>query len=407
VNTMQSNDQEDKEARRQQEQAVLNERMQRIRHKILVLSGKGGVGKSTIAANIATGLARAGHTVGLLDVDVHGPSIPQLLGLRQQSVGISGNEMLPVQMNDHLSVMSIGFLVPSQQDAVIWRGPMKFNVIRQFLKDVKWGTLDYLIVDSPPGTGDEPLAVAQLINRPASAVLVTTPQDLAVSDVRRSVNFCHKVDLPILGIIENMSGFVCPSCGQQVDLFKSGGGEALAAEVQVPFLGKIPLDPNVVSCGDSGETFERKNHQSASTQALDQILETIRNECQEPSDAKHLNKTLGENMKIAIPMANGQLCLHFGHCEQFALIEVDPTNKTIESTDYATPPQHEPGVLPRWLHEQGVNLIIAGGMGQRAQQLFAQNDIQVVVGAPSKPIDEVVASYLNGTLEAGENVCDH
>jgi len=254
---------------------MLDERMRRIRHKILVLSGKGGVGKSTVAASIAISLSRAGQNVGLLDVDVHGPSIPQLLGLRERTVAISGDEMKPVKVNEQLSVMSIGFLVRSNRDAVIWRGPMKYNVIRQFLKDVSWGELDYLIVDSPPGTGDEPLTVAQLIGRPAAAVLVTTPQDLAVSDVRRSVSFCQKMDLPILGIVENMSGFVCPSCGHHIDLFKSGGGEALADEAQVPFLGRIPLDPHIVSSGDSGTTAVIGAHRSASMQALDCIVETI------------------------------------------------------------------------------------------------------------------------------------
>ena len=181
----------EKETQRQLEQMMLERQMRNIGQKILVLSGKGGVGKSTVAAFLAAGLSRTGRTVGLLDVDVHGPSIPQLMGLREQTIGISGNQMQPVQVNANLGVMSIGFLVSSQQDAVIWRGPMKFNVIRQFLKDVNWGKLDCLIVDSPPGTGDEPLAVAQLIGRPAFAVLVTTPQNVAIDDVR-------KIAIPVL-----------------------------------------------------------------------------------------------------------------------------------------------------------------------------------------------------------------
>lgn len=240
------------EAQRQREEAMLTERMNQIRQKIVVMSGKGGVGKSTVAVNLALGLYRAGFSVGLLDVDIHGPSIPQLLGLREQGVHMIEGEMQPLPVLDRLSVMSIGFLVRNAEDAVIWRGPMKYSVIQQFLRDTAWGRLDYLVVDSPPGTGDEPLAVAQLVGKPAMAVLVTTPQDLAVSDVRRSVSFCKAVSLPVLGIVENMSGFVCPSCGHQIDIFKTGGGEILASEMNVPYLGRVPIDPGVVSVGDTG-----------------------------------------------------------------------------------------------------------------------------------------------------------
>jgi Mrp family chromosome partitioning ATPase len=263
------------EAERQLEEAMLSARMGDIRQKILVMSGKGGVGKSTVAANLAIGLSQAGFSVGLLDVDIHGPSIPQLLGLQNQRVQVDPDGLAPVRVNDRLSVMSIGFLVSSRNDAVIWRGPMKYGVIRQFLKDVSWGQLDYLVVDSPPGTGDEPLSVAQLIGKPAAAVLVTTPQDLAVSDVRRSVSFCRKVDLPVLGIVENMSGFACPSCGHHVDIFKAGGGEALANEMGVLFMGKVPLDPGVVSNGDAGRPLLDNTDKGGSAQAFRQLVQTV------------------------------------------------------------------------------------------------------------------------------------
>ncbi len=263
------------ESQRQLEEAMLAKRMDGIRQKILVMSGKGGVGKSTVAANLAVGLSQAGMSVGLLDVDVHGPSIPQLLGLQGQGARLIEHELQPVKVNDHLSVMSIGFLVTSANDAVIWRGPMKYNMIRQFLKDVNWGRLDYLVVDSPPGTGDEPLAVAQMVGKPASAVLVTTPQDLAVSDVRRSVSFCRSVGLPILGIVENMSGFACPACGHHVDIFKTGGGEALASEMSVPFLGKLPLDPTIVSNGDAGHPLTCATSVNGSVQAFREIVQTV------------------------------------------------------------------------------------------------------------------------------------
>lgn len=263
------------EAQREMEEAILAQRMDHIRQKIVVMSGKGGVGKSTVAANLAVGLSQAGMAVGLLDVDVHGPSIPQLLGVQSQTTHLIENELQPVRVSDRLLVMSIGFLVTSPTDAVIWRGPRKYGLIRQFLKDVRWGRLDYLVVDSPPGTGDEPLAVAQLVGKPAMAVLVTTPQDLAVSDVRRSVSFCRTVDLPILGIVENMSGFACPACGHRVDVFKSGGGEALAGEMDVHFLGRVPLDPAVVSHGDSGQSSTSLKRAGGSAEAFQDIVQTV------------------------------------------------------------------------------------------------------------------------------------
>ncbi|NLE39243.1 MAG: Mrp/NBP35 family ATP-binding protein, partial [Pirellulaceae bacterium] len=202
--------------------------MCRIGMKLLVMSGKGGVGKSTVAANLAVSLALAGKTVGLLDVDIHGPSIPKLMGLENERLISHAGGIAPIEIGGNLKVMSIGFLVPNAADAVIWRGPMKYGVIRQFLKDVEWGTLDYLVIDAPPGTGDEPLSVAQLVGQPAGAILVTTPQELAVADVRRSVSFCEKVSLPVVGIIENMSGLICPHCHETIPLFKTGGGEALS-----------------------------------------------------------------------------------------------------------------------------------------------------------------------------------
>lgn len=259
----------------QQEEMVLHQRMAEIDHKLLVLSGKGGVGKSTVAANLALSLSQSGKRVGLLDVDVHGPSIPGLLGLGGQQVSVVGEEIIPVKVNDCLSVMSIGFLLPSNREPVIWRGPRKFGVIRQFLKDVLWGPLDYLVVDAPPGTGDEPLSVAQLVGSSAEAIVVTTPQQVAVADVRRCVTFCHEVSLPVMGILENMSGFICPKCGEQVDLFKSEGGRTLAEEMNVPFLGAIPIDPEIVTAGDSGIPSLRRDNDSPSATVFSQIIDTM------------------------------------------------------------------------------------------------------------------------------------
>jgi ATP-binding protein involved in chromosome partitioning len=263
------------ESPRQVEEQMLQSRMAEIGHKLLVLSGKGGVGKSTVAANLAAALARSGKRVGLLDIDVHGPSIPKMMGVETRQVQGSEEELLPVKVSENLAVMSIGFLLPTRQEPVIWRGPRKHGIIRQFLKDVAWGQLDYLVVDSPPGTGDEPMSIAQLVGSSAGAIIVTTPQEVAVADVRRCVAFCNEVSLPVVGILENMSGLVCPKCGERIDLFKRGGGVALAREMDVPCLGQIPIDPEVVMTGDAGIPLLRDGPQSPAAKAFADVVDSI------------------------------------------------------------------------------------------------------------------------------------
>jgi Mrp family chromosome partitioning ATPase len=254
---------------------ALRERMNSIDHKLLVLSGKGGVGKSTVAANLATALAREGKRVGLLDVDIHGPSIPKLMGLEGEQVLGDGASLLPVPAAQGVKVISIAFFLPREDSAVIWRGPRKYGLIRQFLLNVEWGALDFLVIDAPPGTGDEPLAVAELVRPGVSAVLVTTPQDLALADVRRSLKFCREVYLPVMGIVENMSGLKCPACGHLIELFKSGGGESLAKAAGVPFLGRIPIDPEIVLRGDSGDPFASAASNSPTVRAFARVVEKI------------------------------------------------------------------------------------------------------------------------------------
>jgi ATP-binding protein involved in chromosome partitioning len=189
--------------------------MKNIKHKFLVLSGKGGVGKSTIAANLAVWLSMQGKNVGLLDIDIHGPSIPKLLNIDRKGMQAVGDKIKPILYSSSLKVMSIGFLLPDESNAVIWRGPMKHNLIKQFITDVEWGQLDYLIIDCPPGTGDEPLSVVQLIGSADGAIIITTAQQLSVIDVKKCITFCRQLNLPVLGVIENMSGFICPKCGQR------------------------------------------------------------------------------------------------------------------------------------------------------------------------------------------------
>jgi ATP-binding protein involved in chromosome partitioning len=257
------------------ERQLLESRMCRIRHKVMVLSGKGGVGKSTVAANLAVALVMAGHRVGLLDVDIHGPSIPKLLNIEGVPVSGSGTTLFPAEIGRGLKVMSIGLLLQNRDDAVIWRGPMKYKAIKQFLTDVEWGELDYLVVDSPPGTGDEPLSVAQLIPKAQGAVIVTTPQALAVQDVRRCIMFCRQIEIPVLGVIENMSGLVCPRCGERVAVFGSGGGEAMAKDMRVPFLGGIPIDPKIVTSCDAGRSVLESLAGSEAAQSFERIVQQL------------------------------------------------------------------------------------------------------------------------------------
>jgi ATP-binding protein involved in chromosome partitioning len=249
--------------------------MENIKRKFLVLSGKGGVGKSTIAVNLAVWLSMQGKNVGLLDVDIHGPSVPKLLNLGSQSLQADGNMINPVLYSDKLKIMSIGFLLRSENDALIWRGPMKHNLIKQFVTDVCWGELDYLVVDCPPGTGDEPLSVVQLLGKVDGAVVVTTPQELAVADVKKCLTFCRQLDMPILGVIENMSGFVCPHCNKRTDIFSGKGGEKMAAEFNVPFLGSIPIETAVVSACDSGRPFIDSGNQGPTVQSLRAAFEPL------------------------------------------------------------------------------------------------------------------------------------
>jgi len=260
------------------DEKALKENLSRITRTIVVLSGKGGVGKSTVAVNLAVSLAARKLRTGLLDIDIHGPSVPTLLGLEGAKIAVTGeNKIHPVEYNEYLRVMSVGFLLSDHNDAVIWRGPLKYGIIKQFLKDVEWGDLDYLIVDSPPGTGDEPLSVCQLIDRAEGAVIVTTPQEVALIDVRKSITFCRQLNMPVLGVVENMSGFVCPHCGKESPIFKNGGGKAMADDMGVPFLGSIPIEPGIVQNGDAGTPFHNAAVQNATPaqRAFSSIIDAL------------------------------------------------------------------------------------------------------------------------------------
>ncbi len=410
------------------DEGAIKERLTHIGHTFVVLSGKGGVGKSTVAVNLALSLSALGFRVGILDTDIHGPSVPKLIGLSGERLQVRGEEILPFTAFNDIKVVSMGLLLDTNDSAVIWRGPMKANVIRQFFGNVAWGDLDYLIVDSPPGTGDEPLSVCQLLSADkSSAIIVTTPQEVATIDVEKSITFCRQLSLPISGIIENMSGFVCPHCGQEVDVFSKGGGSRLAQRFDIPFLGAIPLDPDVVKSGDAETPYVTKYKDSKTAGRFAAVVQQLAlmhpagNEqiptnggtercagcgAPVPGDGPGEAVPAGQTTRFAVPTNDRKLCAHFGHCEAFALFDIDGDGK-VSNEAYVTPPPHEPGLLPPWIAQQGVNYVIAGGMGARAQQLFAEHGVRVITGAQGEDPREVVENYLKGTLVTGANTCDH
>ena len=253
----------------------LKENLSKIKNKLIVISGKGGVGKTTVAVNLAYGLAIKGYKTGILDVDIHGPNIAKMLGIEDKKLMSSESGIEPVKVLPNLKAVSLALAGYDVDQPVIWRGPLKMIAIKQLLSDVNWGELDYLIIDSPPGTGDEPLSVCQLMPDLKGAIVVTTPQDVAILDSRKSVLFAEQLKVPVLGIIENMSGFTCPHCKKEVDLFGIGGGEKAASNLKVPFLGRIPLEPLIIKSGDSGRPFIQFNKDSNVAKILDEITEKI------------------------------------------------------------------------------------------------------------------------------------
>lgn len=254
--------------------AHIADTLSKIRQKIIVMSGKGGVGKSSVSAGLAVQLGHMGYRVGLLDVDIHGPSMAAIMGVQGLLDITEEKKVLAKQVRDNLKVVSMQSLMVDADQAVIWRGPAKTGVIRQFIGDVLWGDLDYLIIDAPPGTGDEPLSVAQTIPE-AKAVIVTTPQDVALSDVRKSINFCRTINMKTLGLVENMGPFDCPCCGKTLALFKSGGGEATAKKMALPFLGTLPFDPKVVNACDAGKAADLQTAAPAFMAVMAQVVQKI------------------------------------------------------------------------------------------------------------------------------------
>ncbi len=264
-----------------QQDMAISSSLGRIKNKLLVMSGKGGVGKSTVSVNLALGLANRGYKVGLMDVDLHGPDICRMLSLtdRLQDANVKKGGLLPPMLyGENLKVISLEYMMENRDDPIIWRGPLKVQAIRQFIADLDWGDLDYLIIDAPPGTGDEPLSVAQNI-KDAKAIVVTTPQEIALADVRKSLNFCKHVKMDVVGMVENMSGFVCPHCSKTAEIFKSGGGEKTAKDFGLNFLGKVPLDPKVVIGGDDGAPYLSSEAESPAITAFRHVVDNVERIC--------------------------------------------------------------------------------------------------------------------------------
>jgi len=275
--------QQEKEAHAQER---LKSNLSNIKHRIMVMSGKGGVGKSTVSTNLAVALSLNGFNVGLLDADIHGPNIPKMLGIELSHVEGSGHGMIPVEVFPNLKVISMAFFIGDRDNPVVWRGPLKHSAISQFLGEVEWGNLDFLIVDLPPGTGDEPLSVAHLIKNVSGSIIVTTPQDVALLDSRKSVNFSRMLSIPVIGIVENMSGLICPHCHKEILLFKKGGGEKAAQDLKAPFLGRIPIDPEMVTDCDRGMPFVMAHPDSEVTKAFEEIV----HRCKEYVGHKEIEK---------------------------------------------------------------------------------------------------------------------
>jgi ATP-binding protein involved in chromosome partitioning len=379
---------------KEQEERTLARALKNIHHKLLVMSGKGGVGKTSVAVALALTLARRGFKVGLMDVDLHGPNVLRMLGLTEPLDVMHAQFPLPPDLFDRLRVISIEALMRNREMAVIWRGPLKHQLIRQFLTEVQWGELDYLVIDAPPGTGDEPMSVAQTIPE-AQALIVTTPQEISLADVRKSINFCQKIQMGIVGLVENMSGLKCPHCGGAIPLFKTGGGEKTARAAKVPFLGALPFDPQVVEAADQGKLLDLHAEDSPFFKALrpmvDYLLKTL------PLTPR-ITREPGV-LRFAVPVDRGKLLEKFGEATAFVLFSVK--DGAIVARDSIPTPPHEPGGLPEWLKDRGVTHLIAAGLTEKARNLLTRKDIQVVAGEPHEAPEELVEEYLKAGAATG------
>lgn len=381
------------------EEKMLKPVLSRIKHKLMVMSGKGGVGKSTVATCLAITLAQKGYKVGLLDVDLHGPSVPHLLNLTGLlDISPDQQKILPKKVMPNLEVVSIECLMADKDQAVIWRGPLKHSAIRQFLADVEWENLDYLVVDAPPGTGDEPLSVAHLIPD-AKAVIVTTPQEVALADVRKSIEFCRHTQMEIVGLVENMSGFICPHCGKEVDIFKTGGGEKTAQEKHIEFLGKLPLDLSVVEAGDQGKLIEymqdqEKAYVKAFSAVADKVVEQVKRMEVKPMPLSEIRTK--KEYKIAIPLKEGRPAHFLTECDELAMVHVK--DGAIKKVERMQPAEKGTGVVPMALVHLGADVVMTKCMKEKAKYIFHKNKVGIVLEIPDLTPEELAQKFITGEL---------
>ena len=365
--------------------------LEQIRYKLLIMSGKGGVGKSSVAVTLALGLARRGFTVGLMDVDLHGPDVYRMLGLGEAIDLYHGQYNLPADVFHNLKIISIEAMMKDRDAAVIWRGALKHRIIRQFLTEIEWGPLDFLVIDAPPGTGDEPLTVARTIPE-AKAVIVTTPQEISLADVRKSIHFCQQLNMEILGIVENMGHVICPDCGKSMPLFKSASGGKSLQSLGLNLIGSLPFDPQIVKAADAGRLTEVDTSKSPFFNALDQVVNSILASVGQPEPQKVPGREPGV-AKFALPFQDGGLAPQFGQNKQFVLITIKD-NQIVAKVEESLP-DFKSGILPAWLDRQGVTHIIAAGMGDRAKKFFQRKGIEVITGDPAVPLETLVQQYLD------------
>ena len=372
------------EQQKSDEEKALCRTLTQIRHKILVMSGKGGVGKSSVAVSLALFLARAGYKVGIMDVDIHGPNVLRMLGLKEPFDLTSGQFQVPPELFHNLKVMSVEAVMRDREIAVIWRGPLKHQLIRQFLTEIQWGFLDYLVIDAPPGTGDEPMSVAQTIPE-AKAVIVTTPQEISLADVRKSINFCQKINLEILGLVENMSGYHCPHCGKDLPLFRKGGGERTAQSFNIPFLGALPFDPQVVEAADQGQLTELKEDKSPFFEALRPIVNYLV-KVLPPQPAREPGE-----LRIAVPLDDGKVAAVPTKAAQFALFTIK--DGAVVNKETMPKPDLDPVNFPIWLENLGVSHL-AGDLSDAAKGLLKRKGIEVIAPTPDQTPEQLVEKYV-------------
>lgn len=380
------------------QQSFLQENLSKMKHKIVVMSGKGGVGKSTVSVNLAYYLASQGKKVGLLDVDVHGPSVAKMTGI--EGMRLKTNEQglpVPIQVptQGNLYVVTVASILESPDDPIIWRGPAKNGVIRQFLDEIFWPELDFLIVDCPPGTGDEPLSVIQTIGDVSGTVIVSTPQQVALLDVRKSLKFAGMLNLPVIGIVENMSGFVCPHCGETVDIFKTDGTLQTAKDFGTEVLGKIPLEPQVVNATDAGKPYVTLYAETAAGKAMAQIGKNVMTKIEEIANRE---------IVVAIPSEDGLLNPHFGHTKYFTLYTIKQKSVVAEEEIPVIKGSHADVIA--WLkNEKKVEVIIAGGMGDEATNICRSFGIKLFRGVGVGKCSSIIQLYIENKLTDREGTC--